>query len=84
METFTCTQHGCEIEADAHPENCPVCNNPQNVNGADNGELWNGYGIVELKQTAKDWGLTGYSHLNKAELIDLLKAADDDAGNGDD
>lgn len=29
--------------------------------------------VVELKELAKDKGLTGYSSLKKAELIDLLK-----------
>ena len=28
MTLFVCNQKGCEFEADALPELCPVCNNP--------------------------------------------------------
>lgn len=30
--------------------------------------------LAELKETARAWGLTGFSRLNKADLISLLQA----------
>lgn len=76
----TCTQHGCEFEADEHPEVCPVCNNPQNFDDvADVVESFEDLTIAELKATAKEWGLSGYSRFNKDDLIALLEAAESDA-----
>lgn len=83
METFTCTQHGCEFEAEELPENCPVCNNPQTDAGTDEPE-WEDLTVAELRAQAEEWGLSGYSSLNKAELIDLLEVAEADAEDPDD
>lgn len=82
METFTCTQHGCEFEADELPELCPVCQNPQ-VEAADISETeaevpWTDYTFAELREQAADWGLTGFSKLNKTELIAELEQAEAD------
>lgn len=78
MDTFTCTQHGCEIEADAHPANCPVCNNPQNITGED--KPWSDYTKAELIEQCDDWGIDGYNSTSKkADLIALLEQAEANA-----
>lgn len=78
MEIFTCTQHGCEIEADEAPEVCPVCNNPQgNAEDLEDADDWSGYTKAELLAQCADWDLEDYSaHNSKAELIVLLEAAE--------
>ncbi len=87
METFTCTQHGCEFEADEAPELCPVCNNPQgDAEDLEDAEDWSNYTKDELVAQCVDWELEGYSaRSSKAELIVLLEAAEAaDDGDGDD
>ena len=87
METFTCTQHGCEFEADETPELCPVCNNPQGeAEDLEDAEDWSNYTKAELIAQCADWELDGYSaRSSKAELIALLEDAEDaDGDDGDD
>ena len=80
METFTCTQHGCEFEADELPELCPVCENPQ-VEAQQTDEVeqdvpWEDYTLAELRTQADDWGLTGFAKLPKSDLILALEKAE--------
>ena len=92
MEKFSCTQHGCEIEADEHPATCPVCENPQNiaVEGIANGNgdpEWSDLTKDELVAQLEAWKITeGWnSRSTKDELIECLEVAELEAEeSGDD
>lgn len=75
----TCTQHGCEYDADEPAENCPVCNNPQSE--ASGEPEWEDLTKKELLAQCVEWELEDYSTRNtKAELIELLEAAEAEDG----
>lgn len=78
MKTFTCTQRGCPFEAETHPEVCPVCNNPQNVD-ADAGELeipWSDYDVPELREYCASWDVGASARSTKEQMIFLLEEAE--------
>lgn len=81
MKTFNCAQRGCEFEAQSKPDDCPVCHNPFIGSDAvdDDEAPWTEYTIGELREVASDWGIEGWnSRTKKAELIELLEAAEAD------
>ncbi len=83
-----CGQRGCEFEADAMPDDCPVCNNPM-IDGAVTSvvveDSWEDWTVAELRDQATEWELEGWnSRTSKGDLIELLEAAEAEDGEGDD
>ena len=83
MKTFTCTQRGCPFEAETHPEVCPVCNNPQNVDVIlatldDELEIlpWTDYTADELRDYCVSWGVGSSARSTKEQMIFLLEEAE--------
>ena len=78
MSKQTCTQHGCEYDAEEPAENCPVCNNPQ-TGSTDNGEPeWTDLTKAELQAQCDEWEIEYSSSATKAALIELLDEAEAD------
>lgn len=83
MSKQTCTQHGCEYDADEPAEVCPVCNNPQSGAG-DSEPSWDDLFKDELIAQCDDWGLAYSKSFTRAELIETLEAAELEAKDGHD
>lgn len=78
MSKQTCTQHGCDYDAEEPAETCPVCNNPQ-TDATGNGEPeWTDLTKAELQAQLDEWETEYSSRATKDELIELLEAAEAD------